>query len=335
VSGTDHAPSKSLGAVSSLPGGLTQLALFLRRNAHNAGLPVALLLLIAFFSFNSDLFLTARNLRNVGLQASALAAVSFGQTVVILAAGLDLSVGATVAFASVITAIGIVNYGIPAGILIGLLAGSLIGVVNGLVVTRLRVFPFIATLAMMSVVTGLALKISDGTPVAGLPPEFTLIASTRLFGVPLPVGIALALLLLVYLFLKYTRIGRDIYAVGGNLQAAHLSGLNTKKLVLFTYVISAFCASIGAVILSARVGSGQPTIGSSLALESVAAVVLGGVSLFGGRGSVINVALGVAFVSLLSNGLNLLNVSSYTQMIVIGGALIVAVALDQRFVFRG
>jgi ribose transport system permease protein len=304
---------------------------FNRERLRTIGLPVATIGLVAFFAWQSELFLTARNLRNVGLQAAALAAVSFGQTVVILTAGLDLSVGAVVALVSVVSALGMVQFGIPVGICLGLLAGLAVGLANGLIVTRLRVFPFIATLAMMSVVTGLALKVSGGTPVAGLPPEFTLVASTRILGVPLPLVIALVLLALVLLFLQFTRIGRNIYAVGGNPQAARLAGIDTAMVITVAYMISAFCAADGAIILSARVGSGQPTLGASLPLESVAAVVLGGVSLFGGRGSVLSVALGVAFVSLLSNGLNLLNVDSYTQMIVIGGALIVAVALDQRF----
>lgn len=323
---------KSLTAMSA---GSSRILRFVRNNLHNFGLPIALLILIAIFATKSELFLTARNLRNVGLQAAALAAVSFGQTVVILTGGLDLSVGATVALVSVVTAMGIVAFDMPTGIALGLLSGLAIGLANGILVTRFRIFPFIATLAMMSVVGGLALKLSDGTPIAGLPADFSLIASTRILGVPLPVGIALLLLMAVFLFLQYTRIGRNIYAVGGNPQAAHLAGINTQALITLAYVISAFCAAVGAVILSARVGSGQPTLGASLPLESVAAVVLGGVSLFGGRGSVLNVALGVAFVSLLSNGLNLLNVSSYTQMIVIGAALMVAVALDQRFATRG
>ena len=320
--------------VATMSVGSTRILRTIRNNLHNFGLPIALLILIVIFAMKSDLFLTARNLRNVGLQAAALAAVSFGQTVVILTGGLDLSVGAIVALVSVLTAMGIVAFDMPTGIALGLLAGLTVGLANGILVTRFRVFPFIATLAMMSVVGGLALKLSDGTPIAGLPVEFSLIASTRILGVPLPVGISLVLLLGVFLFLQYTRIGRNIYAVGGNPQAAHLAGINTQALVTLAYVISAFCASMGAIILSARVGSGQPTLGASLPLESVAAVVLGGVSLFGGRGSVLNVALGVAFVSLLSNGLNLLNVSSYTQMIVIGAALMIAVALDQRLVAR-
>lgn len=326
--------SAEAGTTGPLPTPGARMIRFMLNNLHNIGLPIAVVILIIIFASSSDLFLTARNLRNVGLQASALATIAFGQMVVILTAGLDLSVGATVALVSVVTALVMVEYGMPAGIFAGLITGIAVGLVNGTLVTRFRVFPFIATLAMMSVIGGLALKLSNGTPIAGLPTDFTLIASTRILGLPLPLVIAAVLLVAVFLFLRFTRLGRNIYAVGGNLQAARLSGINTTMVVTVAYVISAFCAAVGSLILSARVGSGQPTLGGALPLESVAAVVLGGVSLFGGRGSVINVAFGVAFVSMLSNGLNLLNVDSYTQMMVIGGALIVAVALDQRFALR-
>lgn len=307
---------------------------FLRRNLHNIGMPVAVLLLCIVFAATSEYFLTVQNFRNIGLQAAALAAVAFGQTLVVLTGGLDLSVGSVVALVSVVSALAMIAFGVPVGILLGLATGAAIGLVNGLVVTRLRVFPFIATLAMLSIAAGLALNISGGTPVAGVPREFAVIAWTRVAGVPVPLLVSLILLALVFLFLRYHRVGRDIYAVGGNAQAARLSGIATDRAIVMAYTLSSLCAAVGSLILTARVGSGQPTLGTSLPLESVAAVVLGGVSLFGGRGAVINVAMGVAFVSVLSNGLNLLNVSSYTQMMVIGLALILAVALDRRFAVR-
>jgi len=147
----------------------------------------------------------------------------------------------------------------------------------------------------------------------------------------MPVVIALLVLVVAALILRYTRVGRHLYAVGGNEEAARLSGIAIDRVKLFAYVLSGLCAAVGSLILTARVASGQPSLGTSLPLEAVSAVVLGGVSLFGGRGSVIGVAFGVLFVSILSNGLNLLNVSSYTQMMVIGVALIVAVAVDQAF----
>lgn len=306
----------------------------LGRHVQEIGLPVAVLGLIVFFSLTSNVFFSGPNFRNMGLAAAALAAVSFGQTFTIMTAGLDLSVGSTVALVSIVSSLIMRSYGVPAGVASALLVGSLVGLANGLVITRLRVAPFIATLAMLSVLSGLALNISGGLPVSRLPSSFNAFAYSAVIGIPLPVLVSLVTLVLAYVLLRYTRFGRHIYAVGGNQEAARLSGINTDRVTLAAYVVCGFCAAVGSIILTSRVGSGQPSLGTSLPLESVAAVVLGGVSLFGGRGSVIGVAFGVAFVTVLSNGLNLLNVSSYTQMMVIGAALIAAVALDQAIMRR-
>jgi ribose transport system permease protein len=292
------------------------------------GLPLVVLAMIVVFSFQTDVFFTAANWQNVGLQAAALACVAFGQTFVILAAGIDLSVGSTVALVSVVTAMGM-RHGLLLGIVVGLLAGLVVGLVNGLVVTRLRVAPFIATLAMLSFAAGLTLNLSGGTPIVGLPKAFTSLAYRRVASVPLPVVIAALVLVLALLLVRRTRLGRHIYATGGNSEAARLSGINVKATVLATYVICSLLATFGGFILTARVASGQPSLGADIALQSVAAVVLGGVSLFGGRGGLIGVAFGVAFVTILTNGLNLLNVSSYTQLMVIGAAMVAAIAWDQ------
>lgn len=307
----------------------------LTRYGRLIGVPLACLALVLLFAATSDVFLSVQNFRNIGLAAAALAAVSFGQTFVILTAGLDLSVGATVALVSVISAFAMRGQGIGTGIIAALAAGMLVGLINGVVVTRFKVFPFIATLAMMSIAAGLALNLSAGVPVTGLPGAFSDLAYEQVLGVPVPVVFSLGLLAISFVVLRYMRWGRHLYAVGGNEEAARLSGIGVDRVKLAAYVYCGFSAAVGSLILTARVASGQPTLGFSLPLESVAAVVLGGVSLFGGRGSVIGVAFGVAFVSILSNGLNLLNVSSYTQMMVIGAALIVAVAIDQALARRG
>jgi ribose transport system permease protein len=304
------------------------------RRLHEIGLPAAVLGLIIFFSLTSHVFFSGPNFRNMGMAAAALAAVSFGQSFAIMTAGLDLSVGSTVALVSIVASLTMRKYGVPSGILSALAIGGLVGLANGLVITRLRVVPFIATLAMLSVLSGLALNVSGGLPVSGLPASFNNFAYSIVFGIPLPVIVALATLVVAQLLLRYTKFGRRIYAVGGNQEAARLSGINTDRVKLAAYVVCGICAAIGSIILTSRVGSGQPSLGASLPLESVAAVVLGGVSLFGGRGSVIGVAFGVAFVTILGNGLNLLNVSSYTQMMVVGIALIAAVAIDQMVVRR-
>lgn len=304
---------------------------FRRIEPRDAALPLGVLALVVFFAVQSDVFLTVPNFQNVGLQAAALALVAFGQCFVVLTAGIDLSVGSTVALASVVTAIVMQETNIAIGIAAGLGAGIAVGLVNGLVVTVLRVVPFVATLAMLSIASGLALSWSGGTPVSGLPSGFTSIARDRVWGVPLPVVIAAGVFVLGYALLRYTRLGRYLYAVGGNAEAARLSGINVRTVTASAYVICSFFAACGAIVLTARVASGQPTLGASLALESVAAVVIGGVSLFGGRGSIVGVLFGVAFVSILSNGLNLLNVSSYSQLLVLGMALIAVIALDRRF----
>jgi ribose transport system permease protein len=306
----------------------------LRHNARDIGLPLAVVTLVLMFSTFSPVFATVQNFRNIGIAAAALAAVSFGQTFTILTAGLDLSVGSTVALVSIVAALGMRRYGVTFGIIEGLLAGGGVGLVNGLIITRLHVFPFIATLAMMSIMSGLALNLSSGLAVSGVPGQFGELAYEVFAGVPVPVLVALLALVVSHFILRYTRLGRHIYAVGGNEEAARLSGIKIARTKVTAYVMCGFCAAVGSLILTSRVASGQPTLGTSLPLESVAAVVLGGVSLFGGRGSVVGVAFGVAFVSILSNGLNLLNVSSYTQLMVIGGALVVAVAIDQRIVRR-
>jgi ribose transport system permease protein len=323
-----------IGPLQRLPRRHDGLRRLLRHNARDIGLPLAVLMLLILFSALSPVFPTVQNFRNIGIAAAALAAVSFGQTFTILTAGLDLSVGSTVALISVIAAFGMRSHGVGIGIIEALAAGAAVGVVNGILITRLRVFPFIATLAMLSILSGLALNLSSGVAVSGLPRGFGDLAYELVAGVPVPVIVALLVLAVSHFILRYTRLGRHIYAVGGNEEAARLSGINIELVKLAAYVICGFCAAVGSLILTSRVASGQPTLGTSLPLESVAAVVLGGVSLFGGRGSVVGVAFGVAFVSLLSNGLNLLNVSSYTQLMVIGAALVVAVALDQAIVRR-
>ncbi len=292
------------------------------------GLPVAVVAMIIVFSATSDIFFTANNWQNVGLQAAALACVAFGQAFVILTAGIDLSVGSTVALVSVVSAM-TMGFGIPIGILAGLAVGAVVGLVNGFVVTRLRVAPFIATLAMLSIAAGLALNVSGGTPVVGLPESFTALAYGRVFGIPGPVLVAALVFVVAYIVLWGSRLGRNIYATGGNAEAARLSGINTRSTILSTYVICSMLAAFGGIILTARVSSGQPSLGSDLALQSVAAVVLGGVSLFGGRGNLLGVAFGVAFVVILTNGLNLLGVSYYTQLMLIGIAMIIAIAWDQ------
>lgn len=305
-----------------------------RLDPRQLGLPIAVLLLGAFFALRSPVFLQSSNFQNVGRQAAGLAAVSFGQTFVILAAGIDLSVGATVGLVSVTTAWGALNYGVWAGIGLGLLAGVGVGVINGVVTARFKVAPFVTTLAMLSIASGAALIVSGGIPLTGIPSSMSSFARASWLGIPAPVLAAVALWLVAFVLLRWSRFGRHLYAVGGNPEAARLAGIPVNRVVITAFILCATFSAVGGVLLTARVNSGQPNLGGDLALQSLAAVVIGGVSLFGGRGSIVGVAFGVIFISLLSNGLNLLDVPSYTQMIIIGVALILAVVLDNLIARR-
>ena len=325
----DKTTENSATTVQAGGGSLAAVARRLRAiDLRQVGLPLAVVALIVYFSITSEVFLTTQNWQNIGLQASALACVAFGQAYVVLTAGIDLSVGSTVALVSIVAAMFMGN-GLVLAIVVALAVGTLVGLVNGLVITRLRVAPFIATLAMLSIASGLALNVSGGTPIVGLPVDFTSFAYSKFFGVPMPVVLAVVVFGIAYFVLRATRLGRNVYATGGNAEAARLSGISTRTTTLSTYVICSILAAVGGLILTSRVASGQPSLGGDLALQSVAAVVLGGVSLFGGRGGLIGVAFGVAFVTVLTNGLNLMNVSSYTQLMVVGSAMIIAIALDQ------
>ena len=321
------------GPVGDVDNSRSPRQLFGRIDPRQLGLPVAVLLLGAFFALRSPVFLQSSNFQNVGRQAAGLAAVSFGQTFVILSAGIDLSVGATVGLVSVTTAWGAVNYGVWAGIGLGLLAGVGVGVINGIVTARFKVAPFVTTLAMLSIASGAALIVSGGIPITGIPASMSSFARASWLGIPAPVLAAVALWLVAFVLLRWSRFGRHLYAVGGNPEAARLAGIPVNRVVITAFVLCATFSAVGGVLLTARVNSGQPNLGGDLALQSLAAVVIGGVSLFGGRGSIVGVAFGVIFISMLSNGLNLLSVPSYTQMIIIGSALILAVVLD-NFIAR-
>src|SRR5690606_27755713 len=291
-----------------------------RLDARQIGLPLVVVGLAVVFSIRSDVVLTVSNWQNLGRQAAALACVAFGQAFVVLTGGLDLSVGSTVALASVVAAL-TMGSGPVLAILIAIAVGVGVGLVNGLVVTRLRVPPFVATLAMLSIAAGLALNLSGGTPIVGLPESFTALGYSRVLWVPVPVIIAAVVFLVAFFVLRFSRLGRNIYATGGNAESARLSGINIKATILSTYVICSSLAAIGGLILTARVASGQPSLGADLPLQYVAAVVLGGVALHGGRGGLVAVAVGVACATVLTNGLNVLNVSYDVQLMVVGVAM--------------
>lgn len=306
-----------------------------RRSLFGIALPLLLAGIYLYFSLTSDSFFTLSNTQDVLRQGAALGILAFGQTFAILSAGIDLSVGSIVSLTSVVDALIAKNQGPFAGAVAALVAGGAVGVVNGLFIARLRVNPFIVTLGTLSVAQGIALTLTGGSYIQGMPPSFSVLGYGSWGPVPLPALVAAATFAVAFVLLSRTRFGRAVYAVGGNREAARLSGLRVTRVLWSIYVVSGVMAAVAGVVLSSRVSSGQPDLGRGLELQSVAAVVLGGVSLFGGRGSLVGVLFGVLFVSFLQNGLNLENVSSFLQLAIIGGALILAVTLDRVLTDRG
>ncbi len=292
------------------------------------GLPLVIVLMGVFFGAINPNFWTMTNLTNVARQVSILALISVGETFAILSAGIDLSVGSLLALVSVICAQTMLQYGVAAGILAGVLIGAVCGLINGFLIAKARIPPFIATLAMLVGARGLALTLSGGLPIAGLPKSFLTIGAGYILGIPIPAIIAAVVMAIGYFILSRTAFGRNVYAVGGNEEAAMLSGINVSRVKILVYLLSGVCAGIAGVVLTSRVISGQPTLGEVQELYAIAAVVIGGSKISGGYGGVGKTVLGVLVLGLLNNGLNLIRVSSYVQLIVIGVIIVLAVYVD-------
>ena len=317
------------------------VALGLKRAFVRLGiLPFLLLAALVIFTLMSENFLTLRNLTNVLRQSVYLTIVSIGQMLALLTGGFDLSVGTVLALASVTGAMAMaavyaampdaVWLSVAIGCLAGIAAGVSIGVMNGVGVAFFNVSPFMMSLGMASVGFGIALYLTGGVPVYGMPIQFgDTFGFGNLLGIPTPVLVAVLLILVLHVFLYRTPYGRHFYAVGGNLKAASLSGINTRGILFLTYVLCAFFAAVAGMLLTARLDTGEANIGASMPLESIAACVIAGVSLRGGVGRLENVVLGALFIGLVQNGMNLARIESYLQTVVLGALLILAVIADQ------
>nr|WP_314567494.1 ribose ABC transporter permease [uncultured Pseudomonas sp.] len=279
----------------------------------------------------SDTFLTASNLSNIARQVSINAIIAVGMTCVILTGGIDLSVGPVMALSGTLTA-GLMVAGLPPGLAIG--AGMLIGVAfgigNGLFVAYLHMPPIIVTLATMGIARGLGLMYTDGYPISGLPEWFGFFGRQRLFGIEVPILIMLITYAAAYVLLQHTRIGRYIYAIGGNEEAVRLSGVRAARFKLLVYGISGLTAAIAGLVLTSRLMSGQPNAGVSFELDAIAAVVLGGASIAGGRGVIVGTLLGAMLLGVLNNGLNMLGVSPYVQSVIKGGIILLAIFISRQ-----
>ncbi|NOZ71284.1 MAG: ribose ABC transporter permease [Chloroflexi bacterium] len=289
-----------------------------------------LLILGVIFAIGSPDFLTTSNILNVALQTSMLAIVAVGMTFTILTAGIDLSVGSIMALAGALAAGLAVREGLGtfAGISIALLAGMLVGAVNGLLIVKGEMPPFVATLAMMAVARGLTLVYTQGRPIAGLDDAFIWLGTGRVLTIPVPVIIMTIVTIVAWIVLRQTRYGLHIYATGGNEETTRLAGVSTGWVTFSVYVVSGLTAAMAGVLLTARLWSAQPNAAVGWELDAITAPVLGGVSLFGGVGGVGGALVGAFIVGILSNGLNLLGVTSYYQQVIKGIVLILAISLD-------
>ena len=292
------------------------------------GMPAVLVIMVIVFGSINPNFYSLTNIANVSRQISPLALISIGQTFAILSAGIDLSVGSLLALVSVVCAQQMLTFGLAGGIVAGILAGCLAGLVNGLLIAKARVPAFIATLGMLVAARGAALTLSGGLPIAGLPHTFLVVGAGHLGPVPIPIAIVAGAVVVAHVVLSRTRFGRYVYAMGSNEEAAVLSGVNVARHKILVYVVSGLFAGIAGVVLTSRVISGQPTLGEVQELYSIAAVVIGGGKITGGVGGIGKTLMGVLVLGILGNGLNLIQVSSYVQNIVIGAIIIAAVYID-------
>ncbi len=304
------------------------------------GIGLALIAMVVILTIlQRQYFLTTENLTNVARQTSVNALLALGEFAVILTAGIDLSVGSVQALCMVSLALMIHN-GVPSmvSLLLALAIGAGFGLLNGLGITRLRLpHPFIVTLATLNIARGATLLISNGVPISGIPPEVRVLGAgdIPLFtqgGRPVVIPVSLVVVLVLYfamwVFLVRTRTGRHVYAIGGNPQAALYAGVNVDRVLNLVYLLSGLMAAVGGVVLAGRTNSGYPNAGIGAELDAIAAVIIGGASFFGGRGTVLGTLIGALIMGLLRNGLNLMNVSAFWQQIVIGVVIVVAVYID-------
>lgn len=301
----------------------------------------ALALMVVALALLSDKFLTADNCWNILRQISVNLCLSIGMTLVILSGGIDLSVGAILALAGAMAA-GLLKHGLTLGalgvrleftvtgaLLAGIATGAACGWFNGFAITRFQLPPFVATLAMLSIARGLTMLWTGGFPVTSLGAGFGFLGTGAWLGVPMPVWIMLVLTAAFMVIARRTRFGRHIYAVGGNERAARLTGLNVARVKVAVYVVAGALSAVAGLIVTARLDSAQPNAGLGYELDSIAAVVIGGTSLSGGRGSVLGTVLGCLIIGVLNNGLFLLNVSPFWQQVIKGGVILLAVAIDR------
>jgi ribose/xylose/arabinose/galactoside ABC-type transport system permease subunit len=299
-------------------------------NLGKYGIFIAFIAVVVILSIISPSFLTSRNLLNIVRQSSIHGVMAVGMTFVILTAGIDLSVGSVLALTGVLCA-SFEHSGLPVVLIViaTLGIGAFIGSVNGLIITKGKVTPFVVTLGMMSVARGLAHIYTNGQPISGFGDGFRYIGASDFLGVPVPIIIFVLTILIAAVILRDTRLGRYTYAIGGNEEAVRLSGINVDRFKITAYAISGLTAALGAIILTSRLNAGESIAGTGYELDVIASVVIGGTSLMGGRGSVWGTFIGALLIGTINNGMNLLTIPSYWQLVVKGSIIVGAALLDR------
>jgi len=298
---------------------------------------VVMLLIVAFFAYRSARFATPDNLTNILIAAAPFALIALGQTLVILTGGIDLSVGSVMAASAMAAAWTAKNAGdspmlpLVAAVVTGLLAGS----INGLIVSKFEVPPFITTLGMLTLASGIAYVIGNGAPINGLPASFGSFANTQILGLTLPVILMIVAILVLAFVMKRTNYGLRVYAIGGNRLAAEIAGVRSRNILFSVYVLSGVLAGLSGLMLASRVITGAPNLGQGYELDAIAAVVIGGASLMGGRGTVWGTAIGLLLIQTINNGLDLLLVPAYWQNVIKGVIIVAAVGVDVWAARRG
>lgn len=333
LSTDDTAPETSKAVVASPTTG-EPVRLFSREwfagVAMRYSMVIVMLLVIMYFSYRSARFSTPENLVTILVAAAPFALIALGQTLVVLTGGIDLSVGSVIAVSAMASAATAkANPGqVWLTVLVAMVVGLAVGCVNGILVSRINVPPFIATLGTLTAGSGLAYVIGGGAPINGLPAEFGSIANTKILGLQIPVLVMIIGIVVLAVVMKRTTYGMRVYAVGGNRNAAEIAGINAKNVLFSVYAFSGLLAGISGVMLASRVISGPPNLGQGYELDAIAAVVIGGASLMGGRGTIWGTVLGLFMIQTLNNGLDILVVPAYWQDVIKGVLIVAAVAVD-------
>jgi len=327
---TDTQTAHATAGQAAIEQGEPYRRLWLRRVLQQLGPFLFVLALGAALTIASPYFLTGTNISAVFVQMSVIAIIAVGQVMVIITAGIDLSVSTVVALSGVLSTMVVVNdhWSIPLGMTVGVLVGGGVGAINGLLVTKVHLPPFIATLGTLSAVGGIALLITNGQPIAA-PTSFDTLGDGHVGPIPVPIVVMAVVAAVGWFILARTTLGRSAYAIGSSYETARLSGIRVNRVLIAVYLIQGLLAGLGGVIVASRVVTGDPSAGANYNLDAIAAAVIGGASLFGGEGTVIGGLIGALLMELISNGGDLLNISNFWQDFILGVVIIAAVAYDQ------